>query len=42
MIGFEPAKLDDKTHKLEVKIKKPGMKTRARKSYRASRDKTSL
>ena len=40
MIGFEPAKLDDKTHKLELKIKKPGMKTRARKSYRASRERS--
>ena len=36
-IGFEPAKLDDKTHKLEVKIKKPGMKVRARKNYRAAK-----
>jgi len=37
-IGFEPAKLDDKTHKLEVKVKKPGMKVRARKHYRAAAD----
>ena len=36
-IGFEPAKLDDKTHKLELKVKKPGMKTRARKNYRATK-----
>jgi Ca-activated chloride channel family protein len=36
-IGFEPAKLDDKTHKLEVKVKKPGMKVRARKHYRAAK-----
>ena len=36
-LGFEPARLDDKTHKLEIKIKKPGMKARARKNYRASR-----
>jgi Ca-activated chloride channel homolog len=36
-LGFEPAKLDDKMHKLEVKIKKPGMKARARKNYRASK-----
>ena len=41
VLGFEPAKLDDKTHKLEIKIKKPGMKARARKSYRASRDTSS-
>ena len=36
MIGFEPARLDNKTHKLELKIKKPGLKARARKSYHAS------
>jgi Ca-activated chloride channel family protein len=38
VIGFEPAKLDDKIHKLELKLKKSGMKARARKSYRASRE----
>jgi Ca-activated chloride channel homolog len=32
-LGFTPAKLDGKSHKLELKVKKPGMKTRARKSY---------
>ena len=37
LIGFEPAKLDDKMHKLEVKVKKPGMKVRARKEYYASK-----
>jgi Ca-activated chloride channel family protein len=36
-LGFEPARLDDKTHKIEVKIRKPGMKVRARKNYRASK-----
>jgi VWFA-related protein len=40
-LGFEPQKLDDKTHKLEVKIKQPGAKARARRSYVASREKTS-
>ena len=30
-MGFEPARLDDKMHKLEVKVKKNGMKIRARK-----------
>jgi Ca-activated chloride channel family protein len=39
-LGFEPARLDDKRHKLEVKIKKPGMKVRARKNYHASREQT--
>ena len=41
VIGFEPARLDDKVHKLELKIKKPGMKARARKSYRATRERPS-
>ena len=37
-LGFEPAKLDDKTHKLEIKVKGSGLKVRARKSYLASRE----
>jgi VWFA-related protein len=37
-LGFEPSKLDDKTHKLEVKIKQQGAKARARKSYVAARE----
>jgi Ca-activated chloride channel homolog len=37
-LGFEPSKLDGKTHKLQVKVKKPGMKVRARKSYVAARE----
>ena len=36
-LGFEPSKLDDKMHKIEVKVKKPGMKVRARKNYRAAK-----
>ena len=36
-IGFEPPRLDGKTHKLEVKVTKPGMKVRARKEYVASK-----
>ena len=36
-LGFEPANLDGKTHKLEVKVKKPGLKVRARKNYVASK-----
>ena len=35
-LGFEPTKLDGKTHKVEVKVKKPGLKVRARKHYVAS------
>ena len=30
-------KLDGKTHKVEVKVKKPGLKVRARKHYVASK-----
>lgn len=36
-IGFEPPKLDDKMHKLEVKVKQRGMKVRARAEYFAAR-----
>jgi VWFA-related protein len=36
-LGFEPANLDGKTHRLEVKVKKPGLKVRARKHYVASK-----
>jgi Ca-activated chloride channel homolog len=37
-LGFEPAKLDGKTHKLEVKVRKPRMKVRARKNYLAAKE----
>ena len=37
LIGFEPQKLDGKMHKIEVRIKKGGMKVRARKEYHASK-----
>jgi hypothetical protein len=40
VLGFTPASLDGKVHKLEVKIKKPGMSARARKSYVASKSET--
>jgi Ca-activated chloride channel homolog len=36
VLGFSPATLDGKVHKLEVKLRKPGMSPRARKSYLAS------
>jgi Ca-activated chloride channel family protein len=36
VLGFSPQSLDGKVHKLEVKVKKPGMKPRARKSYVAA------
>jgi Ca-activated chloride channel family protein len=36
VLGFSPQTLDGKVHKLEVKVKKPSMTARARKSYLAS------
>ena len=36
LLGFEPTKLDNKTHKLEVRVRQPKMKVRARKNYVAS------
>jgi Ca-activated chloride channel family protein len=36
VLGFSPATLDGKVHKLEVKLRKPGLNVRARKSYVAS------
>ncbi len=40
VIGFTPQILDGKVHKLDVKVKKPGMVARARKSYVASGEST--
>lgn len=40
LIGFSPQTLDGKVHKLDVKMKKPGMTARARKSYVASSEST--
>jgi Ca-activated chloride channel family protein len=40
LIGFAPAALDGKVHKLDVKIAKPGMTVRARRSYLATPDPT--
>ena len=37
-LGFTPAVLDGKEHKLEVRMKQPGMTARARRSYIASTD----
>lgn len=41
MIGFSPAALDGKVHKLEVRLKKPAWKARSRRSYVASAEGTS-
>lgn len=40
LIGFTPVALDGKVHKLELKVTKPGMSVRARKSYLANPDKS--
>ena len=37
ILGFSPETLDGKVHKLEVRLKRPGMVPRARKSYVATR-----
>jgi VWFA-related protein len=36
VLGFSPETLDGKVHKLDVRVMKPGMTARARKSYLAS------
>jgi Ca-activated chloride channel homolog len=41
LIAFAPVTLDGKVHKLEVKVNKPGMTVRARRSYLAAPDKPS-
>jgi Ca-activated chloride channel family protein len=35
LLGFQPRALDGKTHKLEVRVKRPGHTVRARKTYLA-------
>jgi Ca-activated chloride channel family protein len=42
VIGFTPTQLDNKVHKLVVKMKQPGMTPRARRSYVAAADKISV
>jgi Ca-activated chloride channel family protein len=41
LLGFAPVALDNRVHKLEVRVNKPGMTVRARKSYLAAPDKSS-
>jgi len=36
-LGFEPPRLDDRMHKLEVRVTEHGLKVRARKEYFAGR-----
>ena len=40
-IGFNPTALDGKEHKLDVKMKQPGMTARARRSYLATAERLS-
>jgi Ca-activated chloride channel family protein len=42
VIGFAPTALDNKVHKLMVKMKQPGMTAQARRSYLAAGDKVSV
>jgi len=42
VIGFTPTLLDNRVHKLAVKMKQPGMTARARRSYTAAADKTTV
>ena len=40
LLAFSPAALDGKAHRLEVRVKRPGLKTRSRRSYIASAEGT--
>src|SRR5689334_898710 len=42
VIGFTPTSLDNRVHKLAVKMKQPGMTARARRSYTAAADKATV
>ena len=42
VIGFTPTLLDNKVHKLVVKLKQPGMTAQARRSYLAAGDKMTV
>jgi Ca-activated chloride channel family protein len=42
VIGFTPMQLDNRVHKLAVKMKQTGMTARARRSYVAAADKTTV
>jgi len=42
VIGFTPTQFDNRVHKLTVKMKQPGMTARARRSYLAASDKTTV
>jgi VWFA-related protein len=40
LIGFTPAVLDGKPHKLDVRLKRPGLSARARRNYVAAPDRS--
>jgi Ca-activated chloride channel homolog len=42
VIGFAPAQLDGRVHKLAVRLKQPGLTARARRSYQAAPDMFSI
>lgn len=42
VLGFAPTALDGKVHKLAVRVKQPGMTARARRSYLAGTDKSTM
>ena len=42
VLGFSPQRLDGRVHKLTVRVKKAGMTARARRSYLAASEKTSM
>ena len=42
VIGFTPTQLDNRVHKLAVRMKQPGMTARARRSYVAAGDKATV
>jgi Ca-activated chloride channel homolog len=40
VLGFSPAAFDGKVHKLQVKVKRPGMTARTRKTYLSTNERT--
>jgi Ca-activated chloride channel family protein len=42
VLGFAPAQLDGRVHRLAVRLKKPGLTARARRSYQADPDRFSI
>jgi hypothetical protein len=38
LLGYAPPKSDGKTHRIDVKVQRPDVKPRARKTYRAPKN----